>query len=60
MNYKYPELEGICKEAIKNNRCTGCNRLEMPDFKGLQSCKYVKTAIEEINEILGIQEKIKL
>ena len=60
MNYKYLELEGICKEAIKNNRCTGCNRLELLEFKGLQNCKYVKTAIEEINEILGIQEKIKL
>lgn len=55
---KYPKLEGICATAIKNNLCTGCNRLEMPDFKGLEECKYAKSPIEYINEILGIQLKI--
>ena len=60
MNYKYESLEGICKEAIKNNKCTGCNRLELPEFKGVQNCKYVKSDIEEIKEVLGIQQKIKL
>lgn len=28
--------------AIKNNLCTGCNRLELLEFKGLKSCKYAE------------------
>lgn len=55
-----PELTGICKKAIENNLCTGCNRLEMENFKGLETCPYVKNPIKQIKEILGIQEKIKL
>lgn len=57
---KYPELKGICKTAIKNNLCTGCNRLELEDFTGLERCKYAKNPIEKIKETLGIQEKMKL
>lgn len=57
---KYPKLEGICAIAIKNNLCTGCNRLELPEFKGLKECKYAQSSIKQINEILGIQERIKI
>lgn len=39
---KYPKLIGVCATAIKNNLCTGCNRLEIPEFRGLKNCKYVE------------------
>lgn len=54
---KYPKLEGICAIAIKNNLCTGCNRLELADFRGLKECKYIKPREKEN---LGVQERIKL
>ena len=40
LNKKYPPLEGICKVAIEKGLCTGCNRLELKDFKGLEECKF--------------------
>jgi len=46
--------------AIKNNLCTGCNRLELLEFKGLKECKYAQSSIKQINEILGIQTELKL
>lgn len=55
---KYPKLEGICATAIKNNLCTGCSRLELPEFKGLRECKYAQKPIQQIKEILRIQEAI--
>lgn len=55
---KYPKLEGICATAIRNNLCTGCNKLELPEFKGQKECKYAQSPIEKINEILGIQLKL--
>lgn len=55
---KYPKLEGICATAIKNNLCTGCNKLEMPEFRGQKKCKYVQGPIEHIEETLGIQLKL--
>lgn len=55
---KYPKLEGICATAIKNNLCTGCNKLEVPDFKGKKECKYAQKPINQIKEILGIQINI--
>jgi hypothetical protein len=57
---EYPELEGICATAIKNNLCTGCQKLEDINFRGVKECKYVKNPREQIKEILGIQEMIKL
>ena len=38
---KYKELKGICKIAIENGLCTGCNRLELESFEGVAECKYV-------------------
>jgi len=29
MIYKYPKLSGICKEALENNLCYGCSKLEL-------------------------------
>ena len=29
MIYKYPQLSGICKEALENNLCYGCSKLEL-------------------------------
>lgn len=51
---KYPPLEGLCKECIYK-----CFRVEDPKFKGVKECKYNKPR-EEIKEMLGIQERIKL
>lgn len=54
MEYNYPQLTGICAKAIKENKCLGCNRLELLDFKGLEHCKH----LEEFKQIKGEQEKI--
>ena len=51
---KYLPLEGVCKECIYK-----CFRVEDPNFTGVKECKYIKPR-QEINEILGIQEKIKI
>lgn len=53
---KYPPLENPCKSAIAEGRCTGCNLLELPYFRGKKNCKYAK----EKKENLGVQEMIKL
>lgn len=34
---KYPQLRGICAKAIKNNLCTGCNRLEDINFRRIRA-----------------------
>ena len=54
MKYGYKELTGKCKI------CLGCMRLEDPNFLGTNECEYVKDPIQQIKEILGKQEKIKL
>jgi hypothetical protein len=51
---KYPPLTGKCKT------CLGCGLLENPFFTGVNECKYAPQPIQEIKQILGIQEKIKL
>lgn len=52
---KYPPLEGLCK------RCKyKCFRVENPNFRGTNECKYADNPIKEIKQILGIQEKMKL
>ena len=50
---KYPLLQGVCKQAIKNNLCTGCQKLEDINFIGVQSCKYLANSREHIKEVLG-------
>lgn len=40
------ELKGICKY------CLGCNRLENPNFKGVQRCANTETVPANILEIL--------
>ena len=55
---KYEKLTGICKVAIKNNLCTGCQKLEDINFRGVEKCKYVQDDRTDIKEILGIQEKL--
>ena len=54
------ELWGICKKALENNLCLGCNKLELPNFTGQSKCDLVKDPRQRCREILGIQEKIKL
>ena len=29
MKYNYPQLNGICKEALESNWCYGCSKLEI-------------------------------
>lgn len=54
MKYGYKELKGKCKN------CLGCMRLEDPNFTGTNNCEYAKENIKQIQEIQGIQERIKL
>ena len=64
----YPRLIRSCEEAIKNEWCLGCSALESSEFVGRYNCegshppktKKSKESINEIKEILGIQERIKL
>lgn len=54
MKYNYPQLRRkMCKMSV------GCMRLENPNFRGTNECKYADEPIKEIKQILGIQEKIK-
>ena len=50
---KYLKLIEPCKS------CLGCQRLEDINFIGDKNCKYAQNSIKQINEILGIQERIK-
>lgn len=51
-NIKYPELIDPCKSAISEGRCTGCQALELPFFKGNKNCKLYdkKTMFSEQNK----------
>lgn len=46
----YPPLEGVCKKAIEQGICTGCNKLETPWFRGVKECKWItdKTTNKEV------------
>lgn len=48
------ELQEPCKS------CLGCMRLEDESFVGDKNCKYARQPIQEIKQILGIQEMIKI
>lgn len=52
---KYPKLEEPCKSCIGK-----CGRVEEPTFVKDENCKYRRNPIEEIKEILGVQERIKI
>ena len=59
---KYPELIDSCKKAIEKEWCTGCQALEMPQFRGRPNCKYSKPpkAENSINQIklnLGVKNE---
>lgn len=58
MKYNYPQLCGICGQALKNNLCNGCQKLEDINFRGQEMCELVQNPREKIKQILGIQEKI--
>ncbi len=60
MKNNYPELEGICKKAIKNNLCNGCSKLENINFVGQAKCDLVQDPIYKIKKILGIGEQMKI
>lgn len=60
MKYNYPPLGGICGQALKNNLCKGCQKLEDINFRGQPTCDLVQRPRQIIKQILGIQEKIKL
>lgn len=52
MKYNYPQLRRkMCKMSV------GCMRLENPNFKGTNDCKYTDKPISEIKKILNIKEK---
>ena len=64
----YPRLIKSCEEAISKEWCLGCQALEDPKFIGRFNCegshppetKKTKESINQINKILGIQERIRL
>ena len=53
----YPPLQGICAKAIRENLCTGCQKLEDSRFIGVRECKYVDKPVQDK---IWIQEKIRL
>ena len=56
------------RKLLKTNGVYGCSALESPNFVGRYNCegshppetKKSKESINEIKEVLGIQERIKL
>lgn len=65
MQYNSPPLEEPCKSLIKKGMCTGCNKLELLDFKSDKNCKHSKAiaekSIDKIHKILGIEgEQMRL
>lgn len=47
---KYQRLLGICKT------CTGCNRLELKEFKGVYQCiNYIKKEFENGKDITKME-----
>jgi len=60
MNKKYPQLSGICGQALRNNLCYGCSKLEDINFVGQAECDLVQDPIKKIKDILGIQEKFEI
>lgn len=54
MKYNYPQLmRKMCKMS------DGCMRLEDPNFRGTNKCKYADEPIQK-KENLGVQERLKL
>ena len=35
---QYRELTGVCKEAIEQGKCLGCQQLENKYFAGVKQC----------------------
>ena len=61
---KYKELNDPCKTLIENEKCLGCNKLELPSFQGDINCTHTKKptakeSIEQIKLILGINNEVK-
>lgn len=56
---KYKELTGICKTAIEHEYCSGCQRLEMEEFIGVEKCENMEKPLDRIKKILGVQQKIE-
>lgn len=54
LNKKYPPLEGVCKKAIEQGICSGCNQLELPWFRGVKECKWITNEIKNKGEQLKI------
>ena len=48
---------GICAKAIRENLCTGCQKLEDEKFIGVMKCKYVD---EPVQDKIWIQERIRI
>ena len=61
---KYPELKGICKTAIQNEWCLGCQRLEDYNFTGVSYCKYVdigkKEQLPDVGKMVKDYQQIKI
>lgn len=51
-------LWGICKKAIENGLCLGCNKLEDIHFTGQAKCDLVET--KKVSKEITGQERIKL
>jgi len=50
----YPPLEGVCKKAIEQGICTGCNQLELSWFRGVKECKLITNITKNKEEQLQI------
>ena len=58
------QLSTIAAECVEKQLKTiyvhGCNKLEMPEFKGLQECKHITKTQNYLKEFSGTQEKLKI
>ena len=44
------KLKDPCKTLLHENKCLGCNKLEIPSFEGDKECIYAKELWKESRE----------
>lgn len=47
----YKKLKGLCKLALDNNLCLGCNLLELENFENNPKCKYINNKDTEAEQL---------
>lgn len=61
---KYPKLTGVCENAIQNQWCLGCQKLEDYNFTGVNYCKYAdierKEHLPDVGKMVTDYKQLKI